>query len=373
MTQGMGIQHLYVHVPFCARRCSYCDFSIAVRTMTPVEEYVRGVQIELSRYAGTRWSLDTVYFGGGTPSRLGGDGVARLLASVRDVTRIADSAEITLEANPDDVTAESAERWREAGVNRVSLGVQSFDDTVLAWMHRAHRSEQSVRAVELLRQAGIRNVSADLIFALPESLGRDWRADVRRVLDLGVEHVSLYGLTVEPHTPLGRWRERGEVAEAPEETYEVDFLYAHDALTSAGFEHYEVSNYAKGGKRSRHNSSYWSGASYIGVGPSAHSFDGERRTWNVAPYAEWVRRLISAESVVDGGEPLSAENRNVERVYLGLRADKGLDCTDAELQVARSWVKEGWAEIVNGTVVLTPLGWLRLDALAASLTLAGSD
>jgi oxygen-independent coproporphyrinogen-3 oxidase len=227
--------------------------------------------------------------------------------------------------------------------------------------------------VELLRKAGIQNVSADLIFALPESLERDWKSDVRRVLELGVQHVSLYGLTMEPHTPLGRWRERGEVAEAPEEAYEVDFLYADKALSESGFEHYEVSNYARAGKRSRHNSAYWSGVPYVGVGPSAHSFDGDRRTWNVAPYAEWVKRLVGGESVVEGGETLSAQNRNIERVYLGLRANRGLDCTDAELRVASSWVKEGWAEIVAGTVVLTALGWLRLDALATSLTLAGSD
>jgi oxygen-independent coproporphyrinogen-3 oxidase len=225
----------------------------------------------------------------------------------------------------------------------------------------------------LLRQAGIRNVSADLIFSLPKSLGRDWSSDVHKMLQLGVEHISLYGLTVEPHTPLGRWRERGEVAEAPDDAYEDDFLYAHEELTRTGFEHYEVSNYARDAGRSRHNSAYWSGVSYVGVGPSAHGFDGERRMWNVAPYADWAKRLANGESVIAGEEVLSAENRRVERVYLGLRTNKGLNCTDAELRVVRPWVKEGWAEIVNGTVVLTALGWLRLDALSASLTLTGTD
>lgn len=366
------MRHLYIHVPFCARRCSYCDFSIAVRNVTPVREYVDALALELERADTHAWLLDTVYLGGGTPSRLGGEGVTRALETIRTRAQIAADAEITIEANPDDVSADAARAWVRAGVNRVSLGVQSFEPRVLEWMHRTHTAEQVPRAVAVLRDAGITNVSLDLIFALPLELERDWARDLDQALALDPAHVSLYGLTVEPHTPLGRWRERGDVHEAPEERYEAEFFLAHDRLGAAGFEHYEVSNFARPGLRSRHNSAYWSGVPYAAAGPSAHGFDGETRWWNVAAYAEWARRLASGEPVRGGEERLTAENRGAERVYLGLRSDRGLEATETEIALARPWVSEGWATISDRTIVLTAAGFLRLDALAAALTLPRS-
>lgn len=366
-----GMRHLYVHVPFCARRCSYCDFSIAVRNPVPVGVYAESIGLELGRHDTTHWDLDTIYLGGGTPSLLGA-GVATVLEMIRDDAAVAGNAEVTIEANPDDVTPVNAAEWARAGVGRVSLGAQSFDPAVLEWMHRTHSADQIGIAVATLRAAGIANISIDLIFALPESLSRDWSADLDRVLALQPQHVSLYGLTIEPHTPLGRWRERGQVTDAPEERYETEFMMAHERLGAAGFEHYEVSNFALPGRRSRHNSSYWTGESYVGLGPSAHSFDGAVRSWNVAAHADWERRLRSGESVVAESESLSGENRLSERVYLGLRTTDGLEGTDAEIALARPWVDAGWAEITNRTIALTASGFLRLDALAASLTLAGS-
>jgi oxygen-independent coproporphyrinogen III oxidase len=365
------VRHLYIHVPFCARRCSYCDFSIAVRSSVPVASYVESIAIEIARHDTRQWDLDTIYLGGGTPSRLGA-GAADVVKIVRDHASVAAGAEITIEANPDDVTPEHAAAWADAGINRVSLGAQSFDPAVLEWMHRTHSAEQVPEAVAAIRAAGITNISLDLIFALPSSLSRDWAADLDRTLELEPEHVSLYGLTVEPHTPLGRWRDRGQVVEAPEERYETEFMMAHERLAAAGFEHYEVSNFGRPGRRSRHNSSYWTGEPYAALGPSAHSFHGNIRSWNVAAYADWERRLRSGESVVAESESLSEENRLSERVYLGLRTTDGLRATDAEIAVARPWVDAGWAEIINRTIVLTATGFLRLDALAASLTLAGS-
>ncbi len=368
---GEPVQHLYIHVPFCARRCSYCDFSISVRSVTPVASYVESVALEIARHDSTDWKLDTIYLGGGTPSRLGA-GVGEVLRIVRDRATVAPNAEVTIEANPDDVTIESAAGWVAAGVNRVSLGGQSFDPDVLAWMHRTHSAEQIETAFRTLREAGIANISLDLIFALPETLRRDWSADLDRALGLEPEHVSLYGLTVESHTPLGRWRDRGEVIEAPEERYETEFMMAHNRLGAAGFEHYEVSNFARAGRRSRHNSSYWTGVPYAAMGPSAHSFDGHIRSWNVAAHADWEKRLRAGETVIAGSEELTEENRLSERVYLGLRTTDGLRATDTEIQLARPWLEAGWAELTNRTIVLTATGFLRLDALAASLTLAGS-
>jgi oxygen-independent coproporphyrinogen-3 oxidase len=366
------VRHLYIHVPFCARRCSYCDFSISVSATTPVARYIESIDLELRRHDTASWNLDTIYLGGGTPSRLGA-GVGEVLRLVRARANAnATDAEITIEANPDDVTPESAEAWAAAGVNRVSLGGQSFDPSVLEWMHRTHSADQIGAAVATLRAAGMANISLDMIFALPESLRRDWGADLDRALELAPEHVSLYGLTIEPQTPLGRWRARGEVAEAPEENYEAEFMLAHERLGASGYEHYEVSNFGRPNRRSRHNSSYWTGVPYAAMGPSAHSFDGTRRSWNVAAHADWEIRLRSGETVIAGSELLTEENRLSERVYLGLRTTDGLIATDAELRVARPWLEAGWAEVRNRTIVLTATGFLRLDALAASLTLAGS-
>ena len=317
--------------------------------------------------------MDTLYFGGGTPSRLGADGVARLLGALGDRMTLASDAEITLEANPEDVNAESVAAWRDAGVNRLSIGAQSFDDRVLQWMHRSHDAAMIEHAADSARRGGIDNVSLDLIFALPSGVDRSWPADVARALELEPSHLSLYGLTVEPHTPLGRWTARGDVAESPDERYEDEFLHAHETLSAAGFDHYEVSNFGRAGRHSRHNSTYWSGRPYVGLGPSAHGFDGEVRRWNASAYADWVRRVAGQSDPIDGSEALTAENRAAERVYLGLRTTAGLIMSGTEASRVRSWVEAGWASVNPGDrVVLTPLGWLRLDTLAADLTVARS-
>jgi oxygen-independent coproporphyrinogen-3 oxidase len=369
----MPTRHLYIHVPFCARRCSYCDFSIAVRSNTPVDEYLRALRMELGSVAveldGT--SLETVYLGGGTPSRLGAPGIAQVLSAVREHASIAAGAEITVEANPDDINDVAVAQLVAAGVNRVSLGAQSFDDGALKWMHRTHDAAQIDVAVQTLKRGGLDNISIDLIFALPAQLGRSWQYDLARALELGPAHLSLYGLTVEPRTPIAHWADRGAVVQGSEETYEKEFLTAHSMMTAADFEHYEVSNFASRGKNSRHNSAYWTGAAYVGIGPSAHSFDGTTRRWNVSAYSEWVRRLATGASVIAGAESLTAENRNFEEVYLGLRTRRGLEIEPDEMARIRTWESVGWAVVddpfAKPRVRLTPTGWLRLDSLAADL------
>jgi len=366
------MQHLYVHVPFCTRRCSYCDFAIAVRKRVPVDEFVTAIDRELSvrLTESDRWTIETLYFGGGTPSRLGGEGVARLLDVVRRHVDVAANAEVTLEANPEDVDRQSVKAWRTAGINRLSIGAQSFDDAILAWMHRTHDAAAIDRAVESARDGGIENHSLDLIFAVPEILDRDWDRDLARAVGLAPEHVSLYGLTLEQRTPLGRSHARGELLEAPEERYEQEFLHAHHVLAAAGFEHYEVSNFSKPGRRSRHNSAYWKGVQYLGVGPSAHGFDGTVRRWNADAFTEWIRRLQSRVDPVSGSEVLSAENRIAEEVYLGLRTTCGLILSVDEANHVAPWIDAGWATLqADLRLVLSPLGWLRLDSLAADLTL----
>lgn len=391
-------RHIYLHVPFCGRRCSYCDFSIAVRREVPVSEYIDAIMAELvtRQILPPGGPLRSLYLGGGTPSKLGGSGVEQLFhrfgswAGVENFSTIAGDAEVTLEANPEDVTPEVAAQWVAAGVNRVSLGVQSFDPGVLQWMHRGHGPEGAREAVRVLRQAGIPSISIDLIFAVPDHLRRDWTADLLSGISLDVEHVSVYGLTVESHTPLGRWTARGEVAEAPEERYEREFLETHERLTAAGFEHYEVSNYGKPGHRARHNSAYWTGVPYLGLGPSAHGFDGVERRWNASAYADWLRRVGAGEDPVEGREAVGrrraagdaeasavdvtgaagAAAAEAERVYLGLRTSDGLVLRQSELSVVTPWIREGWATLDDTRLRLTPQGWLRLDALAAALIAA---
>jgi oxygen-independent coproporphyrinogen-3 oxidase len=381
---------LYVHVPFCGRRCTYCDFAIAVRTDVPVAEYIDAVlaELDLRLRAATQFDLKTVYLGGGTPSKLGGAGISRLLSEiaqrlgVEKLSTLGPALEVTIEVNPEDVSPEAAESWARSGVNRASVGLQSFDPGVLKWMHRQHSPEQAEAAVGTMQAAGISDLSVDLIFAVPETLGRDWGSDLDRALALEVDHLSIYGLTVEPHTPLGKWTARGEVTEAPEERYEAEFVLADTRLAAAGYEHYEVSNYARAGKRARHNSSYWSGVPYLGIGPSAHSYDGVERRWNIPAYAGWLAAMGSGRDPEEGRETIGPRERVAEEVYLGLRTSGGLEIRQGELKTVTRWISAGWGELTAaglgaaggtgeaeaGRLVLNPTGWLRLDAIAAALT-----
>jgi putative oxygen-independent coproporphyrinogen III oxidase len=312
--------------------------------------------------------VDTLYFGGGTPSRLGGDGLASALEALREHLSLAPDAEVTVEANPEDVTESAARTWRSVGVNRLSIGAQSFDDRVLAWMRRSHTAETTHRAVEAARAAGFDNLSLDLIFAMPPELNREWGRDLDIALGLAPDHMSIYGLTFHSETPFGRWVGRGETNEAPEGTYIDEFQRADDVATAAGYEHYEVSNYARPGRRSRHNSSYWSGSAYAGLGPAAHEYDGARRRWNVAPYSEWRRRLAHGTDPLDEMETLTSENVLAERVYLELRTADGTVLKEGEAPALSRWQDMGWAEIADERLTLTPRGWLLLDGLAATLT-----
>ena len=366
------MNHLYLHVPFCVRRCSYCDFSIAVRKRIPADEYVAAIRTELESARPTG-PLETIYLGGGTPSLLPPDAIATLLQYVVDRKISPYAVEVTLEANPEDVTPEAARAWRFAGINRVSLGAQSFDDRVLRWMHRSHDAGRIGVAVETLRRAGIDNVSLDLIFALPRELSRDWSRDLDLALALEPAHLSLYGLTVEPRTPLARWVSRGAATASDDERYAEEYLMAHERLPGAGYVFYEVSNAARDGRRSRHNSAYWSGRAYLGLGPAAHSFDGRTRRWNLAAWEAYRRALAEGRSPVESEETLSDEQRELERLYLGLRTADGVPSTILHLppqptQSLQSMLDRGWLVADNGRIRCTPEGWLRLDALVGALT-----
>ncbi len=372
--------HLYIHVPFCQRRCSYCDFSIAVRKRIPTGEYVETILTEAARIPTSH--LETIYLGGGTPSLLPSDAIRTLLHELTQRFRIPHSAfriEVTLEANPEDVTPDHAKAWRASGINRVSLGAQSFDDKVLTWMHRSHDAAQTKRAVQALRDAGIENISLDLIFGLPEELQRNWERDLDILCSLLPAHCSLYGLTVEPRTPLDRWISRGATHAPDEERYADEYLTAHRRLTADGLVFYEVSNAARNGYRSQHNSAYWSGNAYIGLGPAAHSFDGTTRRWNLRAWEAYRRAVGEGRSAVEAEETLNDEQRYLEGIYLGLRTVEGVPfaalrrpsppSAAAVLSPPPHLAAQGWVEVRDGRLRCTPEGWLRLDSLVSELTM----
>ena len=376
------MQHLYLHVPFCVRRCSYCDFSIAVRKRIPVQEYVDSVLKELSSAdpgpMARGGEPSTLYLGGGTPSLLPPEAIARLLQELRGGSTYPGATprgsrtdpEVTLEANPEDVTPDTARAWRAAGINRVSLGAQSFDDNVLQWMHRSHSAARIGAAVHALRGAGIEDISLDLIFALPDELRRDWERDLDMALALRPTHLSLYGLTVEPRTPLDRWISRGATHAPDEERYAEEYLLAHRRLTTEHFEFYEVSNAARAGFRSQHNSAYWSGKPYVGLGPAAHSFDGTTRRWNLRAWEAYRRAIAEGRSPVESEEMLTDEQRELEAMYLGLRTVEGVAVAALRRPSPPPHLAaQGWIFEENGRLKCRPEGWLRLDSLVNELTM----
>ena len=367
--------HVYLHVPFCARRCSYCDFAIAIRRQVPSAEYVASIAAELRAVGEAEWiaeagPVETIYFGGGTPSQLGADAIGELVALLAGRLPLAADAEVTLEANPEDVDPGRARGWVAAGVNRVSLGVQSFHPAVLRWMHRVHDADQAEVAVSVLREAGVANISLDLIYGVPEGLGRIWEADLSRALLLGPDHLSLYGLTVEPSTALGKWVDRGAVIPLADDGAAREYLDADAVFRSLGWHHYEVSSAARPGFESRHNQAYWARRSYLGLGPSAHSAHRDRRWWNVREWEAYRQRVAAQTALVDGEEILTPAQARLEEVYLGLRTSGGLPASSLLPSTVNQWVAAGWAGVSGSQVVLTGLGWLRLDGLVRRAELA---
>ncbi len=370
-------EHLYVHVPFCVRRCSYCDFAVTVASDPPVDAWLDAVMRELDgvmRAQGLeRLRLQTVYIGGGTPSLLGQGALGAFAERLAARAELAADVEWTAEANPESLTATLAADWRAAGVNRISLGVQTFHEPTLRWMGRMHGPAGAVAAVEAARRGGLSNFSVDLIFGLPERMGRDWADDLERAIGLEPAHVSLYGLTAEQETPLGRWVREGRERLADEDRYADEYLLAVDRLGGAGFEHYEVSNFARPGLRSRHNSAYWSGASWIGLGAGAHSFVDGVRWWNERDWARYRSRVMETGSARTGDERPDGGAGDLERAWLMLRTDAGVapgELSPGQRALLEQWLRQGWAVAAGERVRLTPEGWLLLDRLAVELDAA---
>lgn len=370
---------LYLHFPFCVHRCHYCDFSVHRTSRAPVEEWLECIGIEVAQwFERVGWSrpvrLETVFVGGGTPSLIGG-GMSHLASLLDGWFDRTTELEWTAESNPASLDVAVAGSWRRAGVNRLSVGIQSFDDRVLRWLGRLHDAAGARQALDAARAAGFEDVNADLIFGLPESVPRDWRAEVGRVLEAGVTHVSAYGLTAEPRTPLGRRVQTGEIRMVSEDRYAAEYLEAVEALGQAGFVHYEVSNFALPGRECRHNWHYWDGSPYLGLGPSAHGFVGGTRLWNVFRWEAYRRALADGQSALEGHEMLGAGESRLERLWLALRTNRGVAAGDPLLDrlvlsaadLLESWGDAGWVHRDEAGLRLTAEGWLRMDTLVAVL------
>jgi len=318
-------QGVYVHIPFCIVRCSYCDFNAYADAGHLKDVYVDALRKEISARA-DGGKVATVFFGGGTPTELGLSQLRELLTLVKDSFDLDADAEITTEANPESVDERAFEQLLEAGFNRVSIGVQSTAPHVLKSLGRVHSAERALAALRDARSAGFASVNADLIFGTPGETIQDWRHSLEAVISAGVDHVSAYALTIEQGTPLAAWIDRGE-AEAPDEDDQAEkYEIARATLASAGFERYEVSNWAKI-SRCRHNLTYWSGGEYFGFGAGAHSHFAGRRSWNVRSLQAYIARSPHAE---DSFELLDYRTRTEEAAVLGLRLAEGLDRSEFE-------------------------------------------
>lgn len=315
---------IYLHIPFCKQACHYCNFHFSTK-LSYKGELVSAMQKEIIlRHKELIDAVETIYFGGGTPSLLTSDELALLLETLKDHFDIRADAEITLEGNPDDLTPEKLQSLKSAGINRLSIGIQTFDDSRLELCNRAHATSESIRCLESAAAAGFDNISADLMYALPGTDLDHWASDLDQLLTFSPQHISLYGLTVEDKTVFGKWKENGKLQEVAEPNAADQYRHAIERLTGAGYEHYEVSNFSLPNYNSRHNTAYWQGKPYLGIGPGAHSFNGKQRGETVSNNQKYMQAL-KEESLPIAWEILSPLDQLNEYLFTGLRTRTGID------------------------------------------------
>jgi oxygen-independent coproporphyrinogen-3 oxidase len=367
---------IYVHIPFCKKRCSYCDFHFSTTFSSYREKLIAAICSELAiRKSELQDALvETVYFGGGTPSLLTKEELAAIMSTIREHFELADSPEITFEVNPDDATTENLADWKALGINRLSIGLQSFQETDLTWMNRSHSTEQGQMAVRLAQATGFDNISIDLIYGLPELSNEQWVSHLNQALSLNVQHISSYCLTIEPKTALNDFVAKGKLTRPTEDQQSEQFELLVSTLALAGFEQYEISNFAKDQKYAKHNSAYWNFSPYLGVGPSAHSFNGQQRRWNVANNTKYYQDVGKKQDWFEV-ENLSESEKWNEYFLTGLRTKWGIlkrniqemgGMSSSELTLMDSYVKSEWMIEADVSFVLTEKGKLQADGIASS-------
>ncbi len=369
---------IYIHIPFCKQACNYCNFHFST-SLAMKNDFTVALLKELDLRSDYLLNepVETIYFGGGTPSLLTGGEIATILQRIYSHFKLAPDAEITLEANPDDIHPERLNQWRQAGINRLSIGVQSFFNEDLLWMNRAHDEYQALSAVPDAQAAGLENISIDLIYGLPGMTDERWQINMRKAIGLQVPHLSCYALTVEPKTALYEKIKAGKMQEVVPENQARQFLQGILCLEEAGYEHYEISNFARPGKRSRHNSGYWQSKKYLGLGPSAHSFDGKTRQWNIANNSRYIQSIANHELCFEI-ETLKTVDLLNEYIMTSLRTMEGLDL----LHITRAFgpargnlleknaahfIAEDQMKKEDEKLVLTSKGKLFADGIAGAL------
>lgn len=368
---------IYVHVPFCKVKCHYCDFHFSVQLKTRS----RMVDAMLAEIDGRKDYLKeeevkTIYFGGGTPSVLEASQLEKLLNQVYKNYTVAADAEITLEANPDDLTAEKLKIFKAFGVNRLSIGTQSFDDEVLTYMNRAHGSQQAIESILLSQDLGFRNITIDLIYGVPGSSMASWEKELKQMAALNVPHLSAYCLTIEDNTVFGNWYKKGKLQPPPDDLSLKQFRRLVEFSADLGLEQYEISNFAKSGFISKHNSAYWLGQKYLGIGPSAHSYNLKERSWNIANNGRYMKALEEGTAYSEA-EELSIKDRFNDYVLTRLRTKWGINLDELHA-ISPSYTKAVEGELVNQinsghliqkdkTYYLTEEGKFLADAISSDL------
>jgi len=350
---------LYIHIPFCEKRCVYCDFYTVAGVASRIPDYVAALKKEIALRAveafWQRQRFATIFFGGGTPSLLAPQQLAEILDTVFGAFQFEPHPEITIEANPGTITSEQLARYRSAGINRLSLGVQSLHADELERLDRIHSPQQAIDAVMMAKPAGFENINMDFIFALPQQTIPRWQESLERAIELQPTHVSAYNLTIEHGTPLDVKIRKGEVQPLSEEEEREFYHFTMDFLEGQGYRQYEVSNFAKPNFAARHNIKYWDGSVYLGLGASAHSFDGQRRFWNVANLRKYLEALAAARLPEDNAEHLTRAQQMFETAFLGLRQRQGVD-----LAAFAKKFRQSFDETFNGVVLDMEKGGLLI-------------
>ncbi len=383
---------IYIHIPFCKQACNYCNFHFTTSLklkdelivallkeidLTPGPSVTINLAIPLTNQEKEKEVIETLYFGGGTPSILDINDLQLLFTALRKKFVFSADIEITLEANPDDITPEKLVLWKQAGINRLSVGIQSFIEEELVWMNRAHTAAESLQCIDEIKQAGFTDFSVDLIYGSPVLSDEDWKKNVATIIEKNIPHISCYALTVEPKTALDKMIAQHKKQPVDAEKQAQQFLLLMAWMDAAGYEHYEISNFAKLDKRSKHNSGYWQGKKYYGFGPSAHAFDGKRRQWNIANNALYIQSL--KKNIIPFEEELLTSTQQLnEYIMTSLRTMEGLSlviveekfgkkiCTGLK-SASKKWEAGGKLICSEEKIVLTKEGKLFADGIASDL------
>ncbi|PID94689.1 MAG: coproporphyrinogen III oxidase [Bacteroidales bacterium] len=365
---------LYIHIPFCKSRCIYCNFFSSISLMGK-KKYVDAICSELEQRSNYLNSniLDTIYLGGGTPSLLEYDDLKMIFAKISEIFTISHNAEITLECNPDDINTKFISQIKQLPINRISLGVQSFDDEELLFLKRRHSAAEAKQSVRLLQKSGFKNISIDLMYSLPKQTNKSWYNSLSEALTLDIQHISAYSLTYEKNTKLYRMLKQKEIESSNDNDSLEFFRTLRHRLLENGFEHYEISNFARTDFHSRHNSGYWQNKQYLGIGASAHSYNGYQRCWNIPNIEKYCNGIFSHNPNIER-EVLSDKERYNETIFLSLRTMKGIDLSHLEaifgkeklklcINDAKKYIENSLLENVNNHLRLTEKGIFLSDGI----------